>query len=113
MKWTIGECQISDFIKALKAMNRIGGTVHLETYNDTSLRFQVVNNSRSVHFDLIFTDMFFLECEQTIEESNITQSRIMSMEEVDGPVRAKKCKLPLKYILRCCNPSIAKVRIVE
>jgi len=31
------------------------------------------------------------------------------MDKVDGPVRAKKCKLPLKYILRCCNPSIAKI----
>ena len=68
----------------------------METYNDTNLRLLITDSRRFVHFDLIFTEMYFMSCEQTIDEANLTQSRIMNPQKhkkEKGPIRSKQCKV--------------------
>ena len=100
MKWIISDCNIPKFLKALKAMTKIGPDVHFQTSDRTELKMQAVNNAHSVHFSLTFKENFFLD----VEESLIQDSS--SSNTTTEPT--KRCKLPIKYLLKCCGPSAAK-----
>jgi len=99
MKWIISDADIPSFVKMLKSMAKIGNELHLETVNETHLKLQVINPSHSVHFELILTEEFFVDCEPS--ETNDTCG-----SEMAGNSR---CKLPLKYLMKCCSTQVCKV----
>ena len=75
MKWIISDCNIPKFLKALKAMTKIGPDVHFQTSDRTELKMQAVNNAHSVHFSLTFKETFFLDVEETL----IQDSRLVCL----------------------------------
>ena len=79
-------------------MAKIGNEVHLETANETGLKMEVVNPAHSVHFELILKEDFFVGCQQS--------QRSSFNSDMAGNNR---CKLPLKYLMKCCSTAVFKV----
>ena len=104
MKWIISDNNIPKFLKSLKAMTRIGPDVHFQTCDRTELKLQVVNNAHSVHFSLTLKETFFLGVEETLIHDSVSSNR--TANTTTEPT--KRCKLPIKYLLKCCGPSAAK-----
>ena len=104
MKWIISDNNIPKFLKSMKAMTKIGPDVHFQTSDRTELKMQVVNNAHSVHFSLTLKENFFIGVEESVIHDSVLSNRTSNTTTES----TKRCKLPIKYLLKCCGPSAAK-----
>lgn len=97
-KWVIADYNVNEFIKSLKAMAKVGPELHIESYGMSGIKLQTTNTARSVYFQIIYKSEYFQD-----HDSDSQQSSYSSV-----PCN-QKCKIPLKYLIKCSSGNMAKV----